>query len=331
MKSPLALPSRQPDMNSQVDQHIKRMAEMRKIYEFWRSIAAKRAPDSELYLPFPAEEDWLLKLAEEPDRPSEDKFKEFVAAHTQEALDRNIMPKNGVPGLNDREIGYLKLKISEFMSLPWSQQLPQKNRKIKEDKEGFSLYGTNDEEGLHDDNTEGFDDEDYDLDELEDAGNFSYDYGPHHIEVEVNNGPPGPDGADPNEPSCEFTFEYDRNGTLVPTDNNIEEKLRLMCLQSQEGGTSAPGKKKKSSKKKKKKSAPAHPEALDPNCCLFCQYEDFFGVKPVHMMKWYDKKMVREESRRQKIRAKLENAKLKALRRQKDVPPEGEENVGETQ
>lgn len=330
------LPSVPVDSATNKDQHLQRMVEMKKIYEFWKSIATKRNPDNESYLPFPGEDDWLSKLGDDTNRQPDDNFNEFVAAHANDSIDQSIAT-SGVPGLNDKEIGYLKSKISEFMSLPWSKSYPGSspgNRRPREEKEGFSLYGTNDEEGLHDGNAEGYDDddEDYDLDELEDAGNFSYDYGPHHIEVEVNNGPPGPDGADPNEPSCEFTFEYDRNGTLVSTDNNIEEKLRLMCLQLRDGEETAAqtAKKKKSLKKKKKKAAVSQTEPADDACCLFCQYEAFFGVKPVHMMKWYDKKILREEKRRQKIREKLENAKLKALRRQREFRQGSDvENTGD--
>ncbi|KAI5951626.1 hypothetical protein KGF54_004700 [Candida jiufengensis] len=46
-------------------------------------------------------------------------------------------------------------------------------------------------------------------------------------------GSPSDNDYDSNEgPSCEFTFEYDHNGQLIPTYNNIEEKLRLMRLES---------------------------------------------------------------------------------------------------
>ncbi|KAI5964565.1 uncharacterized protein KGF55_001634 [Candida pseudojiufengensis] len=46
-------------------------------------------------------------------------------------------------------------------------------------------------------------------------------------------GSPSDNDYDSNEgPSCEFTFEYDHNGQLIPTYSNIEEKLRLMKLET---------------------------------------------------------------------------------------------------
>ncbi|SGZ46534.1 CIC11C00000003786 [Sungouiella intermedia] len=314
-------------------QHYKRMAEMRKTYEFWRNIANKKMAEDDKYLPFPSEDD--------PPVPGQ-VYKDFIETHLSDVYkgkdkqDKQDKQANGTPILNDLELGFLKARIAEFISFtgssPYGPERKIRGRPRVEEKEGFSLYGTNDEEGLHDGNADDYDEDeqdDYDLDELEDAEKFLYDYGPHHIEVEVNNGPASSEPVDPDEPSCEFTFEYDRNGTLVPTDNNIEEKLRLMCLQSQGEETGQTGKKKKSNKKKKKK-ATVSSEGVDESCCLFCQYEAFFGVKPVHTMKWYDKKMQKEAKRRQKIREKLENAKLKALRRQREFS-HGNEDAGDSQ
>lgn len=323
-------------------QHLKRMIEMKKTYEFWRNIANKKMAEDDKYLPFPNESALPLNASRMEQNQSRDlDYRDFIETHLSDVALGKDKQANGAPLLNDSELNFLKARIAEFISFTGTSPYGQERKLVKrrprvEEKEGFSLYGTNDEEGLHDGNAEGYEDDeqdDYDIEELEDADNFLYDYGPHHIEVEVNNGPPGSEPIDPDEPSCEFTFEYDRNGTLVPTDSNIEEKLRLMCLQSRGEETLAQtGKKKKSGKKKKKKKT-THTinDAVDESSCLFCQYEAFFGVKPVHMMKWYDKKILREEKRRQKIKEKLESAKLKALRRQREIRHDNEalDNAGD--
>lgn len=309
---------KQPDNRAQ---RLNRMAEMKRIYEFFRNITNQKRAQEENFLPFPQE----LKA------PSlETDYREFIEYYLA-ALSLGMDKSKGPPFLNDRELGFLKERIAEFISFTgYGSEQRLKRRNHGKESEGFSLYGTNDEEGLHGGNADVYDGEeqdDYDINELEDGDNFLYDYGPHHIEVEVNNGPAGSQPVDPNEPSCEFTFEYDRNGTLIPTDNNIEEKLRLMCLQTAEEAGFTGGKKKKSGRKKKKKTQNAGAvNEVDESCCLFCQYEAFFGVKPVHMMKWYDRKIEKEERRRQRIKEKLENAKLKALQRQREHRHESDDD-----
>lgn len=313
--------------DADVRAHYKRLAEMKKTYEFWRNIANKKMAEDDQYLPFPNEDS--------PPVPGQ-VYKDFIETHLSDVYMGKDKQTNGMPILNDSEMSFLKARIAEFISFSGTSPFGP-DRKIRrkpkvEETEGFSLYGTNDEEGLHGGNAEEFgDQDDYDIDELEDAEKFLYDYGPHHIEVEVNNGPASSEPVDPDEPSCEFTFEYDRNGTLVPTDNNIEEKLRLMCLQSQGGEPSSAqtGKKKKSGKKKKKKAAASRHHEIDDSCCLFCQYEAFFGVKPEYTMRWYDKKMDKEVTRRQKVQRKLEQ-KLEAFRRQQDLHG-GSDDTGDSQ
>lgn len=220
--------------------------------------------------------------------------------------------------LKDTELEFLRNRIGELV---------MKNRQMEQQREGFSLYDTRDEEGLHEGNTDAcyddYDEDDYDLEEI------GSDYQPtHHIEVELNTAPEciehGTDGCDcPMEnrkqvryttghideegPSCEFTFEYDGNGTLVPTDNNIVEKLRMMNVKGEE-------KKKKKKKKKPKDKIP------NGNCCLLCEYEAVYGVKPRQMIKWYDQRELKEVQRRVEIKRKLENAKNRLRRRQS--PPE---------
>lgn len=224
----------------------------------------------------------------------------------------------------------IRTRLEEILSEARTDLLDEEVKRILEEDEGedgargFDPYGAHDEEGLHELEGDDYAQDDYDIEEVRGTrpGGFLYDYRPtHHIEVELNDG--SSRAGDPNEPSCEFTFEYDRNGKLVPTSSNIEEKLRLMSLQSQMA-EEAPQTKKKKKGSKRKKKAHEHPEKrgvlpFDDSMCLFCQYEAFFGVEPVNMMKWYDQKIMKEERRRQKFKEKLEHAKLNALKRQRHV------------
>lgn len=136
--------------------------------------------------------------------------------------------------------------------------------------------------------------DDYDVEELDADDSFLYESGPtHHIEVELSDGPPGRTTHDSEEPLCEFTFEYDRNGKLIPTSNNIEEKLRLLSLQakmSMDSRSIGPKKKKKNTKKK---LLTADNDTLlrgawESSLCLFCQYEAVFGRKPTNSLDWLE-------------------------------------------
>lgn len=247
----------------------------------------------------------------------------------------------------------LKIGLKDVVSLRDNDEIMKLQQRIAEveaerlAESGFSLYGTKDEEGLHDGNAEDYDDsdgleqDDYDIGELQGDPEFLYEYGPtHHIEVELSDGPAGERRDRGDEPSCEFTFEYDRNGKLVPTYCNVEEQLRLMNLHLRDKQglletlheRQETGKKKKKKNNKKKKKQEQQRAADDDSGCLFCQYEAFFGMKPVHMMRWYDQKVMNEERHRQKVREKLEKAKLKALRRQQtgynETPDEAEDLDG---
>lgn len=284
---------------------LPKMMEMKKTYEFWRNIVSKNPHNNDAYLPFPQEE----KAASKQDM-------ELLRGL------RLSMGKGADTLLNETELNFLKTRIGEFISFsgigPFSSDDPE-----QEPREGYSMYGNQDEEGLHEYEEDPDGDEegdDYDIEEIGLGERFLYGYGPtHHIEVELNDGPARE--VDPNEPSCEFTFEYDHNGKLVPTYSNIEEKLRLVSLQSRMADEGAA--KKKSKKKKKKPQVHglhgahgAHGDAygvLDEACCMFCQYEAYFGTKPVHMMMWYDQKMMKEEKRRQRIKEKLQRANLNAF------------------
>lgn len=309
---------------------LKRMIEMKKQYESWQKAMYQRwgspngQPSAGQFLPFPK------------DHGKSDVYLEAVrslqmkeAEHYRNEQLRSKMedPSKGPPLLSDEELKFLRSKITEFITF---SGLDQPAAELRPKESGFSLYGTNDEPGLCGEYDN--DQEDYDLDELSNQ-TFSYGYGPaHQIEVELNDGPARDRGDDnPDEPSCEFTFEYDASGKLVPTYSNVEEKLRLMDLQSQmaQSHSMAPQiedashkKKKKGGKKKKKLHEGTCDPAVCSNACLFCQYEAFYGVKPVHMMRWYDQKVMKEEKHRQKVKEKLENAKLRALKRQQGFRPD---------
>ncbi|GBL49371.1 hypothetical_protein [Candidozyma auris] len=245
--------------------------------------------------------------------------------------------------LNDRTEGDEEkmLRGDEIMKL--QRKIAEAEAEQNSAQEGFSLYGTKDEEGLHagngdcgyeDDEYDDAEQDDYDIGELQGDAEFSYEYGPtHHIEVELSDGPVGEGGNRDDEASCEFTFEYDQNGKLVPTYCNVEEQLRFMNLRDKTPNSTmvAPptGEKTKKNKKKNKKKKKSQQDGqkgqpvgnqrggFDADLgCLFCQYEAAFGVKPVHMMRWYDQKVMNEERHRQKVREKLERAKSKALKRQ---------------
>ncbi|KAG7194695.1 uncharacterized protein KQ657_004372 [Scheffersomyces spartinae] len=302
-----------------------------------------------------------------------------------QANDNNRIPPESL--LKDAEISYLRNRISDMIK----QDIINGNG----GREGFNLFDTKDEEGLHEGNCgycdrdeEIGDQDDYDLEEIDEDDDFLYDYQPttHHIEVELNTSPNcyvhGTEGCNcpmyddelensEDGPSCEFTFEYDYNGKLVPTYSNVEEKLRLMNLQSElkaaAAAASAVGssrlpamiepieeenqKKSKNKKKKKKKTqqqlqiqqqeiinnksnSSMIPQPIDdtqngssgatviklgPYCCLFCEYEAFYGTKPRQLIKSYELKLKKEMQRRQEIRRKLENAKLKALKKQQEM------------
>ncbi|KAK6456789.1 uncharacterized protein RJT20DRAFT_34422 [Scheffersomyces xylosifermentans] len=186
-----------------------------------------------------------------------------TTGNSKNAGKRIIHPSESL--LKENEIDFLRSKISQMIGTnAFNQNIngaPFNPRK----REGFSLYDTQDEEGLHEGNADAYYDEngeyhdddqdDYDLEEINNDDPYSYGYPPtHHIEVELNAAPEcdehGLDGCDcpvyeyddgeryrggefgDEGPSCEFTFEYDHTGKLVPTYSNVEEKLRLMSLQS---------------------------------------------------------------------------------------------------
>ncbi|CAN3368218.1 hypothetical protein DICA3_F15940 [Diutina catenulata] len=341
-----------------------------KNYEAWQSAMNSRVTNDldEGYSPFPVDPDdvaepsdpkggqpifnySLLELLEQA--PAEFDLQAILAPNKDTPATNGSSSDNPIKAatpevdgsiLNESEIDFLRQKISNMINFRPSRG-DQSNP-----YGGMSLYDTQDEKGIVDDD----DQDDYDLDEI-----TSDDYS-HAIEVELNSHHQDEHcmcgGTDDEGPTCEFTFEYDNSGKLVPTYSNVEEKLRLLSLQQKLTGNNAmklpsiselnlidnpaPKKKKKSKKKKKAHEepapaaveTPAHPDRPPPppgglfsstDCCLFCEYEFIFGKKPRQLIKWYDQRLRREEQRRQEIKRKIETVKQRAMKRQRDTqqPP----------
>lgn len=201
---------------------------------------------------------------------------------------------------------------------------------------GFDPYGSEDELGLHEGNADlpeyGLGQEDYEIEEVQDGEKFLYEYGPtHHIEVEVNSGVPRSDTPE-NEATCEFTFEYHRNGKLVeskqvPASGKLEDKLRQLSLVDVQGRPAAASKKNKKNPKAKKKTNERVKLAgsVDDSHCLFCQYEAFFGQKPIRTMEWLEHKAAKEEKRRARIKKKLNSAKMRTIRKYQNMGEDAED------
>mmetsp|Transcript_1127 Transcript_1127/g.1245 ORF Transcript_1127/g.1245 Transcript_1127/m.1245 type:complete len:483 (-) Transcript_1127:2752-4200(-) len=387
-----------------------------KNYDTWLQVMSKQFRDEENFLPFPKDESMdknsqpifnytLLEALEKASSDFSEKMNDInienekkEVPRVEQSEDKSLQTSHEVKSLNvekpsstscesllkESEINFLRNKITQMIA---SNNFSINNYKAPK-REGFSLYDTQDEEGLHDGNTDQFyDDEqdDYDLEEVQ--GDFLYDYpGQRHIEVELNTAPEcethgfeecdcpifhagrgngytnGSYGFDEDEdgPSCEFTFEYDHKGKLVPTYSNVEEKLRLMNLESRistnsnrknlqlpsineinasasHNASNSSSKSKKKNKKKKRTNSNTtnsrqskatsdsftntnvHSNTVFGSCCLFCEYEVIYGTKPRQMIKWYDQRVQKEEQRRLEIKTKLENAKLRALRKQREL------------
>ncbi|KAM9926322.1 hypothetical protein OXX80_010622 [Metschnikowia pulcherrima] len=313
---------------------MQRMIDIKKSYDFWQDLVSKNVRKK-------LRSGRSSESAREKEAAAERSRDDALSAEYAEVY--NDIVSRGTDSFSEQDLHSLRKRLDEIVA--------RNGFKVKESEvdrlvetclgqvkktQGFDPYGNEDEEGLHDDNagpenTEAEElhaQDDYDVEEVRDENKFSYEYPSrhHHFEVELSDGPPGAE-ADADEPSCEFTFEYDRDGKLIPTANNIEEKLRLMNLQSQissEALSSAQAqasaiaqasssKKKKKTKKKKSKAKgeDEHGACGDAgsNVCLFCQYEDFYGVKPVYSRRRQDFTHKWEMERRMKIREKLESAK----------------------
>lgn len=284
--------------------------------------------------------------------------------------------------LRDSEIEYLRKKISQLVDLKKLSVKGGASQKCKN-----NLENTQDSElsGEVELGLEKITQDDYNIEELHD--DFLYDLGTHHIEVEVKTLSEclthGTDFCDcplsgakrcsdlsetnpentqhlqhQYSPSCEFTFECNEQGKLVPTYSNVEEKLRLMSLEAKKplgnlSRTAYPSdpkygpdfkgpdpiskteghliskKKKKNKKKKKKTTDPVSPSSahsdctrdsiMSKKCCLFCEYELTYGRSPRQMLKWFDEKVRLDQERRLHIKHKLEKTKLKASKRQKEL------------
>lgn len=334
-------------------------------YDSWLQVLNKQFNDDENFLPFPQQSAELkpifdYSLLDALDQASPElsenlkrleqkipkKTKKPARKQKNNEMDKNKLEFNPESLLKKSEMEFLRNKISELVM--------RKGFGINHEpkQEGFSLYDTRDEEGLHEGNSQQYDDQgDYDLEEIDEGESFLYSVSPgeHGLQIMKNDDDFHYQDEDDNEPSCEFTFEYDANGKLIHTDNNIEEKLRMMNLHPQlQKDIKLPSISElnieqpvvtKSKKKKKKKSKREDKRAPDNSVysCLFCEYEDFYGEKPREMIKWYNQKVKKDEERRLEIKRKLENAKLRAMNRQRDIrhqkldeePEDGHDTEGE--
>lgn len=347
-------------------------------YDSWLQVLNKQFNDEENFLPFPKESgnDSKLKpifdyslldaLDQAPPDFSEnlkrlENINEIPSKETKKLSKKkknNEFEFNPESLLKESEMEFLRNRISELVMKKGFGIEPESRQ------EGFSLYDTRDEEGLHEGNSQQYyeddDQDDYNLEEIDEAENFLYSVSPgeHRLQIIKNGGKLcdeedhckycqymrysgdkiDEEDEDDDEPSCEFTFEYDANGKLVHTDNNIEEKLRMMNLHPRADknvklpsiselnieqptltNSKSKRKKKKKSKREEKVHEPGKVPSSDFHSCLFCEYEDFYGEKPREMIKWYNRKVKKDEQRRLEIKRKLENAKLRALKRQRDL------------
>ena len=292
-------------------------------FEAWQRAMTVKDSGEDEFLPFPDDGEGLKHLV------TRDLYRVLQEAQHISSEEKGLRMNQL---LKESDIDVLYKKISQIFSPPNSTN-------------GFSLYDTKDEEGLHDGNAEFFSDQDYgqsdyDIDEV-------HDDLAHHIEVEVDRGTgcEGHEGScscdeyDDQGPSCEFTFEYDHNGKLIPTSNNVEEQLRLMQLQNQQFQSQRPQRPPKgqqknqrenrpamSKKKKNKKKKNKEPSAASGSCCcLFCEYEAIYGVEPRQMVKWYERTVRQEEQRRLEIKKKLEKVKHNVLKRQREKEERSEQ------
>lgn len=258
----------------------------------------------------------------EPPTPKSDVVAERPSEAAVEKKTRNIKyPTKSF--LKKNEMEYLRSRITSMMKSP-----------PPEPTEGFNLYDTKDEAGL---NTYEPDD-DYDIEEVED----DYYGTEHHIEVELK---PECDIHDENC-DCEFddmgeeydfTFEYNEEGKLVPTFDGMKEYLKNSKFKNLNNfdnfnkieDLSKMNKLKKKKKPKKKNKAPSfNPDSTDN--CLFCDYEAVFGTPPTNLINYYNKKIEQEEFKRNEIKKKLQQAKLKALKKQKDLRNQQKEQTEES-
>jgi hypothetical protein len=209
--------------------------------------------------------------------------------------------------LNENDMDVLRYKIANMINYNHNGSMDE-----LEDEDQFDI----DIDIIHDQDN-------YDVNEIIEDSNYSYS---HHIDVELNQNKPQYEEG----PSCEFTFEYDKNGKLIPTYNNVEEKIQLLQNKTKLPSINElnlkelPDKKDKRKKNKKKLENNVSPPIqggliMNSNCCLICEYEIVFGHKPKQLIKLYNQRVERDEKRRLEIKKKLENAKLKAMKKQREL------------
>ncbi|CUM63915.1 uncharacterized protein PRCAT00001503001 [Priceomyces carsonii] len=251
--------------------------------------------------------------------------------------------------LNHFEIEILRDKIYDMIK---SENLGDNPVQRYSTEDGFSLYGTKDEEGLYHENANSCSDNDNDDNEVEPHLGDRCPIFPnsqHHIELELSScaccdhsdsdhgsahyGDDN-DAIEGNGPSCDFTFEYDHKGNLISSYDNVEKNLRLLNIASNneksakaEHSTPVQMRKpidqglrrsdRKNKNKKKDKIESKSYSGLFQPCCLFCEYEAIFGSKPRQLIKIYDAKIKKEQKRRNEFKMKLDHSKRKALERQR--------------
>ncbi|GEQ69480.1 hypothetical protein JCM33374_g3152 [Metschnikowia sp. JCM 33374] len=219
--------------NARRNTALQRMIDIKKSYDFWQELVNKNMR-SKLKQKKISDADAGENSASHVGEEDDDFFDSEMTVESQEFF-------------SEQDLQFLRKRLDEIVSQNGIQLKDGEVDRLLEScvveakiNQGFDPYGNEDEEGLHDGNSGEQDEElpaqdDYNVEELQDEETFSYEYPTrhHHFEVELSDRPPGSGPPDDNEASCEFTFEYDRDGKLIPTSNNIEEKLRLMNLQSQ--------------------------------------------------------------------------------------------------
>lgn len=327
-------------------------------YESWQHAMNKQFEDEDNFLPFPQEDDaesgisdkpifdysLMDQLDQEVDQDDDAAFESVVRFNqvmreklqSEEMKDKSDMSAvtnqdklaSLAEALENLNVLELATSIINKPTIPTNELLNENDMDLLRHKIA-SMIGNAHANGNQEQETE-FDididiihnQDDYDVDEIIDD-NYSY------AKPEYDEGP-----------SCEFTFEYDNQGKLVPTYNNVEEKLQIlqnkMKLPSiNELNLKEPEKKPKKKNKKKSEKNNSHDShnnttnhvegpiqgglIMNSNCCPICEYEVVFGHKPRQLIKLYNQRIEKDEARRLEIKKKLENAKLKAMKKQREL------------
>ncbi|KAG5417507.1 hypothetical protein I9W82_005143 [Candida metapsilosis] len=233
-----------------------------KNYESWSQAMAKQFEDEENFSPFPSEDDAntqsnpifnynLLEALESASVQAGERVKEISSGGVHDPLNlatsqsdtaprpiklpkrRIICPPESL--LNNTEIDFIRNKITQAIKQKEGGVLPKGNLfdpgiRLRDD---FGNLANNmDSNG--DLNHTSIEIEFSPIPECEVHGAEDCDcpiFDEGHTSSRLSSkGISSRHNDDENDdgPSCEFTFEYDSNGRLLPTGNNIEEKLQSM-------------------------------------------------------------------------------------------------------